>query len=144
MIKIKQSKNLIYLAIGIAIYWGGASWFEKPYCNIEHQDVDTIRGPKPAFKYFVSKLISQRRELNGKDDYAMYVYVNAPKGIRYAVVVMDGRQLNLNIPIGLRSFTHELEGVKTIGKHKYELYVMDCQGGKGYSKCYMKIDPDAD
>jgi hypothetical protein len=127
--------------IGVAalVYWSVSSWLDKPYTNIEHQDKDTIRGQKPVWLYAFSKLYSQRRTLEGVQDYAMYVYVHSRHGIQWVFVSIDGVRMNLYVPYGSYSFTTEVVGVKTLGTHAYVLDSLDLEGNRGHSQCYLTL-----
>ncbi len=140
------NKRIIRYALIIVLIGGAIAWYnnfkEYPYCTIEHQDINTIKGTKPFWRYGLSKLITQRRELKGNDTYAMYIFVGDHDGIASIRLTIDGVTYPLNdfVP-NTTVFETDIEGDKRFGLHKYMIDVVDRKGKKSHAEAYVKVSP---
>ena len=132
-------RNIILIILVVASISGYNKWKLKPYCTIEHKDSLTILGKKSDFRYILSKLIIQRRELRGNDPYAMYIYISDPNGIKSVNLNVDGIHYPLDVIPNVITFEKEIPGNRAYGLHRYSLDVVDGKGDMGHSESHMKV-----
>jgi len=135
-----MKKILVYLVLIVLAAVGIHVWTDKPYCTVEIEDAQLVKGKKNIFMYAISKLFTQRRDLMGPDPYKMYIYINDPDGLESAHFTADGKEVPLKITGGI-SFEDEYPGNTEIGLHDYKLVVKDKKGNTAQAESLIKISP---
>jgi len=132
-------KRLIFYSLAAVVGWFIYNyWYNKPYCNIEIIDQNTVWGQQEFFPYLVSKFLPQRRERIGNSPYKMYVVIHDKGGIRKYEITVNGVPIPIQFGNGF-TFDDEVEGSTNFGINHYHLKVWNKKGYTSESHAYVEV-----
>lgn len=118
---------------------GLRNWLDKPYCTIEMLEPYTQKTKKNILIYAITKITSQRRELEGNDPYQMYINIDDPDGLLSVKLTLDGKALPLKFQSENRSLQEEVPGNTEFGMHHYVVTVTDRKGNTAKAESIIKV-----